>query len=239
MFNAIRRFPEGTNLKDELAGAMKRVGAFGVRYPKGYLDRLVRKYTKNGISYPRILMRLGDPNISKHGHYQDIMEKKGKLLDFGCGTGDDIRQLLRNGYPKKDIVGFDIDWSSIDLGFDLYNDRPKLESIFIVSKEPHFKNGTFDIVYSGSVLHTMREMDKVYNYLDTTRDALKVGGIFFGSTLGSFRPHNQDKRTTFVTKRTFHSLLRKKGFTDIEIVRKDEMQNHVGKRRYWFYAVGQ
>jgi SAM-dependent methyltransferase len=237
MFQAVRKFPEGTNLKNELEGAMKRVGARGVRYPKGYLDKLVRKYTKIGIGYPRILMRLGEPLILTHGHYKEVLEKGGKFLDFGCGTGDDIRQLMRDGYPKKDILGFDIDCNSLDLGFDLYNDRSKMKGIFIVSKEPHFKDGTFDIVYSGSVLHTLPKMAAVNKYLDRARDALKSGGILFGSTLGSFRPMNREKRTTFLTKKSFHALLRKKGFRNIHVIGKNEKQQSVGKRRYWFFAV--
>jgi SAM-dependent methyltransferase len=237
MFNAVRKFPQGTSLKDEMAGAMKRVGALGVRYPRGYLEILVRKYEKKGVNYPRILMRLGDPNIKKHKHYKQVLRRNGKLLDFGCGTGDDIRQLLRDGYPKKDIVGFDIDWNSIELGFDLYKDRPNMKSIFIVAKEPRFKDETFDIVYSGSVLHTMKKMSLVNLYLDRTRDMLKAGGILFGSTLGSFRPMNQEKRTTFLTKKSFQLLLRKKGFKNIDIIRIDETQQSVGKRRYWFFAV--
>jgi SAM-dependent methyltransferase len=237
MFNAIRTFPQGTNLKDEMGKAMKRVGALGVRYPKGYIDILVRKYTKKGIEYPRILMRLGDPNIKKHEHYKEIMKKKGKLLDFGCGTGDDLRQLIRDGYPKKDLLGFDIDWNSIELGFDLYRDKLMMKGIFFVSKELHLKDETLDIVYSGSVLHTMRQMKNVNRYLCATSKILKKGGILFGSTLGSFRPMNQEKRTTFLTKKSFHSLLRKQGFKNIDIFREDETQQSVGKRRYWFYAV--
>jgi SAM-dependent methyltransferase len=237
MFNAVRKFPQGTSLEDELAGAMKRVRALGVRYPRGYLDKLVRKYEKKGVNYPRILMRLGDPNIRKHEHYKEILKKKGKLLDFGCGTGDDLRQLLRDGYPKKNIQGFDIDWNSIELGFDLYMDRSGMKGIFIVAKEPRFKDEAFDIIYSGSVLHTMKKMSVVNLYLDKTHDLLKVGGILFGSTLGSFRPMNQEKRTTFLTKKSFHSLLRKKGFKNVEILRINETQQSVGKRRYWFYTV--
>ena len=237
MFNAIRKFPQGTNLKDEMEGAMKRVRAQGVRFPKGYLGMLVRKYTKKGIEYPRILMRLGDPNITKHEHYKEIMKKKGTLLDFGCGTGDDLRQLIKDGYPKKDLLGFDLDWSSIDLGFDLYRDRSRMRGIFIVSKYPHFKHSTFDIVYSGSVLHTMRQRSNVTRYLDTTREILKAGGVLFGSTLGSFKTMNKEKRTTFLTKKSFHSLLRKKGFKNIDMIRIDEPQQSVGKRRYWFFAV--
>jgi|GEM_PF-2938520 len=236
MFNAVRKFPQGTDLRTELESAMRRVGALGVRYPKGYLEALVRKYSKVGIEYPRILMRLGDPNISKHEHYKEVMRCKGKFLDFGCGTGDDLRQLLRDGYPKKDLLGFDIDWKSIDLGFDLYRDRSTMKGVFSVGEEPRVKAEAFDIIYSGSVLHTMRKMSMVTRYLDKAHDALKVGGIIFGSTLGSFRPMNQEKRTTFLTKKSFHSLLRRKGFKDIDIIRKDEMQQSVGKRRYWFFA---
>jgi SAM-dependent methyltransferase len=235
--SAVRKFPEGTSLEKELEGALKRVKTRGVRYPKGYLERLVRKYTKKGVAYPRILMRLGEPLILKHEHYKEVLKRGGKFLDFGCGTGDDVRQLIMDGFPRKDIIGFDIDCKCIDLGYDFYLDRPKMKGRFLVSKKPNFKDEAFDIVYSGSVLHTMHKMTDVNKYLEAARDALKTGGILFGSTLGAFRPKNLEKRTTFLTKKSFYSLLRKKGFKNIHIIGTNEMAQSVGKRRYWFYAI--
>ena len=235
--SAVRKFPEGTSLEKELEGALKRIKARGVRYPKDYLERLVRKYTKKGVAYPRILMRLGEPLILKHEHYKEVLKRGGKFLDFGCGTGDDVRQLIIDGFPRKDIIGFDIDRRCLDLGYDFYLDRPKMKGTFLVSKRPHFKDEAFDIVYSGSVLHTMQKMADVNRYLEKAHDALKSGGILFGSTLGAFRTKNKKKRTTFLTKRSFHSLLRKKGFDHIHIVGKNETQQSVGKRRYFFFAV--
>src|SRR5208283_4801341 len=94
-------FPPGKTLPEELSLAMKRIEAYGVVYPMGYYQTLLDKYTREGVRYPQVL------------------KGPGKLLDYGCGTGDNVRQLLRNGFPRERITAFDINWASIELGFDL------------------------------------------------------------------------------------------------------------------------
>ena len=62
---------------------------------------LIAKYGKDGVPYPHILSILGEPRIRGHFFYARMLQRTGPFLDYGCGTGDDIRQLLRDGFPRR------------------------------------------------------------------------------------------------------------------------------------------
>jgi SAM-dependent methyltransferase len=174
-----------TMLEEELDTAMKRVGALGITYPDGYLQELIRKYSSEGILYPYILRALGKPRIKNHFFYTQALQRSGKFLDYGCGTGDNVRQLIRDGYKKENIFAFDLNWSSIDMGFDLYCDRDTIGALFMVSDSFPFIRAEFDTIYSGSVFHIIDDEDEIRQYLTNASNALRPGGILFGSTLGS------------------------------------------------------
>ena len=217
----MRQFPIGTNLRTELKKAMDRLGPLGVSYPLGYLEKLVENRS-SGIEYPRILIRIGEPRIRNHPCYNEILERGGDFLDYGCGTGDDIRALIKDGYSRNKIKGFDVDWNSIKLGFDLYLDKESMQDIFVVSTKFPFNNETFDAVYSGSVLHTIENRCEVPIYLANAYNALKNGGVLFGSTSGT-GSHTSIQRDgaslTLLTENELRHLLEETGFVDIEIVK--------------------
>jgi len=179
-----RRMPHGKTMPEELGNAMRRVEKLGVCYPEGYYNALVRKYTLQAVPYPYIVMHIGDARIKRHFLYPDLFERPGDLLDYGCGTGDAIRQLVRDGYPPNRITGFDVNDASLRLGYDLYLDRHEMEGRVQVSALFPFLAERFDFIYSGSVIHVIRDEDEFHTYLGNARMALKVGGTFFGSTLG-------------------------------------------------------
>lgn len=54
------------------------------------------------------------------------------LLDLGCWFGQDLRQLVADGAPSENIYGLDIEGPLIDIGYDLFMDRGRLKSTFIV-----------------------------------------------------------------------------------------------------------
>ena len=174
----------GRSLGGELRAAMGRAGAYGTMYPPDYHAQLLRKYTEKGVRYPHILMVLGKPRINHHFFYPALQKRAGKLLDYGCGTGDNVRQLIRDGYRKERITAFDIEPDSIGLGFDLYLDRGALEDLFVVSEKFPFEKRKFDTVYSASVLHVIADENEFTKYLSNACSALGPGGVFFGSTLG-------------------------------------------------------
>ena len=238
---------EDTSLESEFNRVMDILASSGVDYPPDYKETLIRKYEKQGVKYPRILMRIGDPNICKHTHYQEILQLKGDYLDYGCGTGDDIRALVNDGYPPQKIVGYDVNWSSIDLGFDLYLDRDNLGIRFIASREFPFYSSTFDVVYSGSVLHVLGTKRAVKGYLSNACTVLNSGGIFFGSTLGFSKEHPRPcgaemrqrrswlrrlwrLRLKLLSQEELHNLLRVTGFSEVEVSQDETF------RRLWFYA---
>ena len=177
------RFPPGKTLNGELSAAMERIGALGVDYPAGYYEALLDKYTGTGVRYPHILMILGTPRINNHFFYSRALHRPGRLLDYGCGTGDNIRQLIRDGFSRERIAAFDINWSSIDLGFDLYRDRDEISGLFVVGTFP-FGQAAFDTIYSASVVHVISDDHELRTYLGNAFSALRPGGVLFGSTLG-------------------------------------------------------
>ena len=179
-----RYSPHGRTLPEELANAMQRIGKLGICYPDGYYNSLVEKYTHEALPYPYIVKHIGDARIRRHFLYRELLEKPGDLLDYGCGTGDAIRQLIRDGYPADRITGFDVNDASIRLGYDLYFDRHDMENRILVAASFPDIAERFDIVYSGSVIHVIRDEQEFLAYLANAFKALKPGGIFFGSTLG-------------------------------------------------------
>ena len=95
------RFPPGKTLTEELCTAMKRIEAYGVVYPAGYYRALVEKYTREGIRYPHILMIIGQPRINNHFFYSRALKRSGRLLDYGCGTGDNVGRLSGTVFPGR------------------------------------------------------------------------------------------------------------------------------------------
>jgi len=179
-----RTFRDGKTLEGELAAAMHRAGALGVTYPGHYYETLVAKYKKGSVPYPHILTILGEPRIRSHFFYRRALQRTGLFLDYGCGTGDNIRQLLRDGFPRAKITAFDLSWESIDLGFDLYLDRDKLRDLFVVADTFPFGANQFDTIYSGSVIHVIADDAELDEYLANAWRALRPRGVLFGSTLG-------------------------------------------------------
>ena len=185
-------------------------------------------------------MRMGEPRIRKHPRYRIILERGGDFLDYGCGTGDDIRALIRDGYPRNRIKGFDIDWNSINIGFDLYRDKEIMQDIFVISKIYPFKNETFDTVYSGSVLHTIKDVNEISIYLSNAYKTLRNGGILFGSTLGTeghtYIP-SDDAQRTLLTENKLRNLFEETGFTNVEINGITDELLESSRCRLWFNGI--
>lgn len=177
-------FLPGKSLDGELRAAMERVRRYGVAYPEGYHRQLRDKYAVQGVRYPHILMITGVPRINRHFFYPRVHEGAGRFLDYGCGTGDNIRQLLRDGFPRGQITAFDINRESIDLGFDLYRDREEIGDLFVVAALFPFGPDEFDTIYSASVIHVIADDAEFRSYLARAFSSLRPGGTLFGSTLG-------------------------------------------------------
>jgi len=210
----------------------------GIKYPEHYCEELVAKYAKNGVPYPHILTILGEPRIRTHFFYNSVLQRIAPYLDYGCGTGDNIRQLIRDGFPRESITGFDLTWESVDLGFDLYLDRNKLIDLFVVNNTFPFRAEQFDTVYSGSVVHVISDDKELEEYLANAWNVLRYGGIFFGSTLGIEDGCTCDPDIHGPPRITPRSLLEQfiidAGFAKPVIVNKPHEAHHPGDKKCVF-----
>ena len=178
------KFPKKKTLETELSLAMRRIKNSGIIYPEGYYDRLVEKYSREKILYPFTLILAGNYRIHHHFFYPRLLKRTGRFLDYGCGTGDGVRRLIRDGFPQEKVSAFDVNWSGISLGFDLYLDREEMSEVFCVSESFPFGESEFDTVYSNFVIHCIGDDEDLRSYLGNAYRALRPGGVFFGSTIG-------------------------------------------------------
>ncbi|MCX6688232.1 MAG: class I SAM-dependent methyltransferase [Methanoregula sp.] len=210
---------------------MKQIETYGVVYPEGYYQMLLKKYSKEGVLYPHILMILGKPRISNHFYYSHVPKETGRLLDYGCGTGDNVRQLIRDGFPREKITAFDINWASINLGFDMYRDRQEIHDLFTVSDTFPFGPEEFDLVYSASVLQVITEDEELRNYLANAWTALTPGGILFGSTFGlvegAISSPNEWGPPRVMLREQLTSSLTGAGFTCLDIVQRYRVPHYI------------
>lgn len=219
-----KRMPHGKKLTEEICNAMKRLESLGVRYPSGYCEKVLEKYNSENVPYPYIVMQIGNPRIKKHFYYGKAIKRQGDLLDYGCGTGDAIRQLIRDGYPTERINGFDVNDLSMRLGIDLYLDEEIMEKIVSVSPQFSCKAGVYDQIYSGSVIHVIKEEDEFSTYLMNAYQSLRPRGIFFGSTLGildSLKERDIHGPPRLMRKSELENAFSAAGFSNIRIIEEE------------------
>ncbi|KAL8932058.1 MAG: hypothetical protein Q9211_006554 [Gyalolechia sp. 1 TL-2023] len=111
------------------------------------LFRFCELYLSKHPAYPRILAALQHPTHPS------------TLLDLGCCFGQDIRKLVFDGAPAESLVGCDLDAAFLDLGYELFGDRERLQTpmfaadIFQDDGPLAEKRGTFDFVHANLILH--------------------------------------------------------------------------------------
>ncbi len=106
------------------------------------------------------------PKVVNFSGYKDK-----KILDVGCGTGNDLTRFAKGG---AEVTGIDLAAHSIDLAKNNFAMR-KLQGSFQVmdGEKMEFPDNSFDMVYCHTVLHFTPNPQKMINEINRV---LKPGG---------------------------------------------------------------
>ncbi|MCJ1264609.1 hypothetical protein MMC22_004482 [Lobaria immixta] len=101
-------------------------------------------------------------------HLHNIRARAGAtVLDVGCCFGQDLRLLATNGVETKKMYAIDISHEFCDLGFDLSQDRSKMEAKFIhrdISDQPlrlQQLDVKMDIILVCQLLHLFNQEQQI------------------------------------------------------------------------------
>ena len=144
---------------------------------------------------------------------------------------DSVRMLIRDGFPREKITACDVNWSGINLGFDLNLDRERFSGIFIVSGRFPFRPAAFDTFFSGHVIHCIAGDDELMTYLKNAYATLRPGGIFFGTAMGIVVDAGRLRRGSGLERLLSHEAqknsLADAGFSHITIKEHPFMPGHI------------
>lgn len=145
-------------------------------------------------------MRFLTYNLSLLPFYRQVLTRihsGATFLDAGCCFGQEIRYMVQDGVPSTQLYGFDLEPDFIELGYQLFRDRDKLQATFVSGdvlagpttpggQEFIKLKGQMDIVFASSFLHVWdwEDMIKAAKCLVfMTRP--QPGSMIIGKQLGS------------------------------------------------------
>lgn len=114
---------------------------------------------------------IGQFNITEYYKYIPEKLKGKKLLDIGCGEGNDLAYFRNKG---AEIYGIDINTGAVKIA----QERFSLNEQNIMATEAStldFPDFTFDVITSNYVLQSIEQLDPVFNEIARV---LKPGGEF-------------------------------------------------------------
>ncbi|KAK7963992.1 Methyltransferase [Apiospora saccharicola] len=160
----------------------------------------VRDMAWKVLPYPCIgLFRFLDFSIHLTPDYSAVVKRVQEgatLLDLGCCFGQDLRKLAFDAGPgtsTRNLIGTDVEPTFLQLGYELFGDRDRLEATFVpgdVFAEDFLADyrGKVDVVYLGSFLHLFSEPQQ-RTVVKQLRRLLRpcAGSMVFGRNLGAVK----------------------------------------------------
>ena len=104
-------------------------------------------------------------------NFIELLPARAKILDLGCGPGKDVFLFSKSGYEAVGIDG------SPEMIKQARKRFPNEKFIVMDVRDLKFPDGTFDAVWSWSVLTHLNKADKTVVLREVHR-VLKKGGLF-------------------------------------------------------------
>jgi SAM-dependent methyltransferase len=105
-------------------------------------------------------------SLAQHPMYATVCDRlksrtNATLLDLGCGIGQDLRKLVRDGVPGHQLIGYDLEPAFFSVGYEVFKDRLHLKSTFIAGDflaaaddEMHVQRRvTYDFIHAADFFH--------------------------------------------------------------------------------------
>lgn len=142
-------------------------------------------YTKGKlfVRYPM------DHVIRFHAYYLKHHMPTGRVLDYGCGSGNNSVFFIQQGY---NVYGVDVAEASLDqikANLEMYGlDTRHLEKFQIIAPDATtlpFEDGFFDLIVSNQVLYYLGTEERIRNHCRELGRCLRPGGLVFFTMLGA------------------------------------------------------
>ena len=104
--------------------------------------------------------------------FQELVELKEKVLDFGCGYGRIVDQLNQRGYSN--VVGIDPSYPMIERGCRMF---PKLSLLHSAGRDLPFDSHSFDAIIACAVFTSITSSDERQAAASEITRVLKPGGL--------------------------------------------------------------
>ncbi|KAF4628591.1 hypothetical protein G7Y89_g9556 [Cudoniella acicularis] len=139
--------------------------------------------------------------IAKLPHYSQLLRRAtegARVLDMGCGLGQDLRQLAFDGAPSHSLYGADIEPSFWELGNDLFRDRDRFHGQFIeidllapAAEILARVQVSLDIIHVSGVLHLWDQYSQtkaIRTLVTLSKTGTEICGSQMGRATGSAAP---------------------------------------------------
>lgn len=121
---------------------------------------------------------IGRPQPAFVKLYRDGEIKRGRILDVGCGTGDNALFLAESGC---DVTGVDIARRAIELAKEKAANRHLRADLFVcdaLTLDSCFGEGEFDTVIDSGLFHTLTDEERPV-FVKQVYRVLKGNGLYF------------------------------------------------------------
>jgi ubiquinone/menaquinone biosynthesis C-methylase UbiE len=110
------------------------------------------------------------------------LSKKMKVLDVGCGFGNNLLPFAR---PGNELYGVEIDPKICEIGKNILRQKNIQANIsYGHNRELNFEDNTFDLLVSINVLHYENSEENMLAALKEHHRVMKDGGALYLSTTG-------------------------------------------------------